>query len=526
MALTKLPGTRMQLSEDFTVSPTGRVSLAVVANARTFGAIGDGSADDTAAIQAAIDFVEAIGRGRVFLPAGTYKTTSGLTVTNSNIVIEGEGQGVTFIYPAQSSGDCLHFYNSGATLQRVGMHKLSMYGLATDASSGALVRMTNCNTLAVFSEVELAGYYGALHLESVVHGTFHGLDLKGDANMTSRKTDSYLLRISQSSGGAIPGELHFYGSEWRGQNGNNYLDFGILIEAGDGVWFNGGHVGFCGQSAIRLKPQTTTTQLTAVNTRNIYLDTVDSTNSTNGWGLDIVEPTSYTGVFGAHDFDIAQVYNCRVGVRLNCAQTDPSSIRIGQAFTLQSNAVRIIKGGYWRVVLENAYEINIGNVSGCGIYVSGSGTDYEFYASVKKTGAATPYAAIWLDGTIDRIAILGGASKTCTYDILRADTTGTNISVGPWVTDRSNSIAITAGGDAVAEIGQDLWKIDLTNAMGTISARHGYKGRRVTLIATNSGTVNDANNLKLAGGYSMTADDVLTVQYDGSNWFEVSRSTN
>ena len=62
--------------------------------------------------------------------------------------------------------------------------------------------------------------------------------------------------------------------------------------------------------------------------------------------------------------------------------------------------------------------------------------------------------------------------------------------------------------------------------MGTISARHGYKGRRVTLIATNSGTVNDANNLKLAGGYSMTADDVLTVQYDGSNWFEVSRSTN
>jgi len=42
-----------------------------VANVKDFGATGDGSTNDTAAIQAAIDHIESLGRGAVFLPAGT-----------------------------------------------------------------------------------------------------------------------------------------------------------------------------------------------------------------------------------------------------------------------------------------------------------------------------------------------------------------------------------------------------------------------------------------------------------------------
>lgn len=44
-------------------------------NAKHFGAVGDNSTDDTAAIQAAIDYAFANNYGSVFLPKGTYKVT-------------------------------------------------------------------------------------------------------------------------------------------------------------------------------------------------------------------------------------------------------------------------------------------------------------------------------------------------------------------------------------------------------------------------------------------------------------------
>jgi len=66
-----------------------------------FGALGDGNADDTAAIQAAIDWaiyrndVTQKAQGMVFLPAGRYKTSDtlhlGYGTSYSSVVLEGEG---------------------------------------------------------------------------------------------------------------------------------------------------------------------------------------------------------------------------------------------------------------------------------------------------------------------------------------------------------------------------------------------------------------------------------------------------
>jgi hypothetical protein len=46
-----------------------------VVNVKDFGAVGDGVANDTAAIQAAIDYAHSIGGGTVFIPKGTYYLT-------------------------------------------------------------------------------------------------------------------------------------------------------------------------------------------------------------------------------------------------------------------------------------------------------------------------------------------------------------------------------------------------------------------------------------------------------------------
>ncbi len=59
------------------------VASADMLNVKDFGAVGDGKADDTAAIQAALDKAKAGPRGSsVFVPAGEYRVTRTLTVQN------------------------------------------------------------------------------------------------------------------------------------------------------------------------------------------------------------------------------------------------------------------------------------------------------------------------------------------------------------------------------------------------------------------------------------------------------------
>lgn len=75
--------------------PVGQNELAY--SVKDQGAVGDGVADDTAAIQATLDLAAAGGSflraGRVVLPPGRYRITDTLEVSNSATVIEGAGWG-------------------------------------------------------------------------------------------------------------------------------------------------------------------------------------------------------------------------------------------------------------------------------------------------------------------------------------------------------------------------------------------------------------------------------------------------
>jgi hypothetical protein len=69
-------------------------------NARWFGAQGDGNADDTCALQQALNFLMAIPNGgKLYIPSGVYKITSTLTLVGDNAhnyVIEGDIGGQTY----------------------------------------------------------------------------------------------------------------------------------------------------------------------------------------------------------------------------------------------------------------------------------------------------------------------------------------------------------------------------------------------------------------------------------------------
>ncbi len=70
--------------------------VAVVTDVKKHGAVGNGTADDTKAFQAAIAAVSDKG-GAVFIPAGRYVLTDVVTISKSNIVLRGAGPDKTVL---------------------------------------------------------------------------------------------------------------------------------------------------------------------------------------------------------------------------------------------------------------------------------------------------------------------------------------------------------------------------------------------------------------------------------------------
>lgn len=67
---------------------------------RRFGAVGDGVADDLAAIHAARDAAAAAGGGTIFLPDGRYKVSAGVVLNVAQVGMAGVGQGSVLLTTA------------------------------------------------------------------------------------------------------------------------------------------------------------------------------------------------------------------------------------------------------------------------------------------------------------------------------------------------------------------------------------------------------------------------------------------
>ena len=104
-------------------------------NVKDYGAIGDGTTDDTDAIQTALDTGQ-----RVFIPTGNYKITSSLYPGAYDQVILGEGMNSTIIVPTGAINCFID--NPGLTYTRVVMREFSIQG-ASNTLMGLKFLATN-----------------------------------------------------------------------------------------------------------------------------------------------------------------------------------------------------------------------------------------------------------------------------------------------------------------------------------------------------------------------------------------------
>jgi Pectate lyase superfamily protein len=152
-------------------SRTHSARLSDVKNVKDFGAVGDGVADDTAAIQAAVDWTSAAHRGVIFFPPGTYKITAPITFNYDG--------GLSIIFQGSGNLSTLTGNFAGAILSRT----------TTNTTGGVrVIRDLNIsNNHAAGYGIKLYGSVGA-SIENCMIGAWRGICLGHDSMDTTIKS--------------------------------------------------------------------------------------------------------------------------------------------------------------------------------------------------------------------------------------------------------------------------------------------------------------------------------------------------
>ena len=146
-----------------TTSRTLATRFADTANVKDYGAIGNGVANDTAAIQAAINYMDTTySGGIVFVPAGNYYVPGGLTL-KGGVELVGEGRGSTTIQAQTVDVTVITF---DATSNYAALRNLFISGYQNAAATTNAVSVAN-NVAVIMKDCNIWGGASAVYTEGI-----------------------------------------------------------------------------------------------------------------------------------------------------------------------------------------------------------------------------------------------------------------------------------------------------------------------------------------------------------------------
>jgi hypothetical protein len=251
-----------------------------------YGATGDGTTDDTAAIQACID----ANPGKViYFPAGAYKVTDTIDVTATRTSIVGDGPATRIIqYTADIDTFWIRPTTAGSTsafLSLVSISDLfiSHAQVAASHTAGAALRVTQCEAYKVHNI-----YYADAFAGIVIEGGQAGdIDNLWGYSVTGSYAgaDTALLHFTQATY-AGPTYQAMFTTEVRGLNlsGGGKRDTVIRVTNCDGLHFSDGYINNGGgNSLVKLKAERDNSYMAALGFSNFYLDGLNTCDN----GFDI-----------------------------------------------------------------------------------------------------------------------------------------------------------------------------------------------------------------------------------------------
>ena len=244
-------------------------------NVKAFGAVGDNSADDTAAFQAAIDAAAPLSKA-VAIPRGRFKVTGSLALWGGNSVNTFVGANE---YLTAGSGA-----NLQSSIRYTGTGPLFVGKVAGTASAPTQTRV-NMDRVAAYADNPSAILFDFLNLQwsRIDRCWFRnfGYGIKGKLSLATRIKDSFFINfhVSAVSNRAVTGSAQSVDDSWIEGNyisgspesnetilidiyypnlltiQRNFIDFGIIgarLESGVSFSFVGNQVDYC-PTGLQLK---------------------------------------------------------------------------------------------------------------------------------------------------------------------------------------------------------------------------------------------------------------------------------
>lgn len=157
----------------------------LIVNVKDFGAIGDGVADDTSAIQNAIDYVYSeYNGGIIFLPPGTYKITSRLELKFNCRLIGTHRDSVEIVQANDLAG--IYAKQSLYGVTKIHIKNILLtgnYSSNTDANGIHLIGDDGINVISCELEnIKVEGFYNGIVIERPMTAKIEDIESKNNAN--------------------------------------------------------------------------------------------------------------------------------------------------------------------------------------------------------------------------------------------------------------------------------------------------------------------------------------------------------
>lgn len=498
-----------------------------------FGAVADGNGSTgagtgiSAVLQSALDELSAAGGGKLVIPPGVWILDAEVTV-HSNIWLCGSGMYVTFLISRST-------YNGTGLLRASGSGGpptiLSDFALLGPTSSGAgsssvgLLASSNAVILRDIwaggfktiykitgTDIELRGCWADVPVSG---GTGYQISNAGNSLIDCTDFGCYVGVIVDNAGGENDPTIQIIGH-------NNIASFysGYQLLGARNVQMSA----CCSHSSVNSR--FTQNGIYVLDGDNIaisgYFFTLGGAQSTTCIGISQDGTTTRLGITDC------SVTGALEGIKVLNAIASRVD---GNDCSLNTNIGIHVVNSAGTIVSNNVCKDN-GNATGYGLH-----TTYNFYidnssGNVNTVTANRAMNTLGTSGAYTGFFVTCGATSEVLFNNNVADGHGSDYSyTGSTKLIRgaenfNDLVPVVASAGALVIPGtMDIVVVTGTTNITSIDGS-GQRGRKVTLIFTGALTVTDGSNLKLNGNFVTTADDTLTLVYDGANWFEVARSAN
>ncbi len=487
----------------------------ILYNVKSYGAKGDGSTDDTAAIAATINAVKTAGGGVVFLPKGIYLISASLDISGVNyLTIEGVGIDASIIRINSATANVF----TSTTASRWRTFKNFSIDSAVTRTAGAHFNLAGAEYRAVFEKIKLKDWFDGIVLKAYEQCWMTKVSL------TEPDGAGTALQVGIAATSAQGANLNITDCFFRGTDGTDGVggtaigSIGIKILDADAVFMENTDIGGFVTNDLLISPDTRAanhhfTQCFFDATKNgacvsmggagVKQETTftgcwfasagqETGGSTTAPGIEILNVGSYRKI----QFNGGRVFNCKgIGVKYQA----PGGAQFNGMF-IQNNGLGAVAGSNYGMLIDSPLNALSAQVHDC-MFGDNNGDD------IYVTANARLY-------TVQDCFIPGAFTNLGTSKRISGNTTD------PLKNTLASADVITLPGMC----GEFFIITGTTNITGITAS---WVGHRITLKFDGALTVVDASkNLQLAGNFVTAANSTITLVCDGATWFEVGRSAN